>query len=333
MKNILLLCGGDGAEHQISLISAKFIESKLNEIEEYNVITVEIHDKKFITANGSVGFFNKDSEFVVDDNNYFIDCVVPCIHGVPGETGDIQSFLEILNIPYIGCKSEASHNCFNKITTKLYLSALNIPNTPFLIIPRKDEIFKQKALEAFDVWQDVYVKAASQGSSIGCYHVTKKEDLWDSIVEAFMYSDDVIVEKTIKHRELECAAYEMDGNIFITNPGEIIMPDNLFYTFDEKYSKDSGSTTTVEPQNLSEEIKEQIRNYARAAFVGLKLRDLSRIDFFLSDSDEIIINEINTFPGMTPISMFPKLLEHNGHQITDFFKKAIERAIAEQKQL
>ena len=258
MKNILLLCGGDGAEHQISLISADFIEKKINEIGEYNVIRAEIHNKKFILKDGSAGYFDKDSRFVTGSDCLDIYCAVPCIHGVPGETGDIQSFLEIFNIPYIGCKSEASHNCFNKITTKLYLTALNIPNTPFLIVPRQDELSKANALKAFDSWQDVYVKAASQGSSIGCYHVTKKEDLWDSVVEAFTFSEDVIIEKTIKHRELECAAYEIDGNIYITNPGEIIMPDNLFYTFDEKYSKDSGSVTTVEPQNLSDEIKQMI---------------------------------------------------------------------------
>ena len=109
------------------------------------------------------------------------------------------------------------------------------------------------------------------------------------------------------------------------------MPDNLFYTFDEKYSKDSGSVTTVEPQNLSDEIKQMIRDYARKAYLGLKLRDLSRIDFFLSDHNEIIINEINTFPGMTPISMFPKLLEHNGHQMTEFLRQAIERAASKNK--
>lgn len=331
MKNILLLCGGDGAEHQISLISADFIEKKINEIGEYNVIRAEIHNKKFILKDGSAGYFDKDSRFVTGSDCLDIYCAVPCIHGVPGETGDIQSFLEIFNIPYIGCKSEASHNCFNKITTKLYLTALNIPNTPFLIVPRQDELSKANALKAFDSWQDVYVKAASQGSSIGCYHVTKKEDLWDSVVEAFTFSEDVIIEKTIKHRELECAAYEIDGNIYITNPGEIIMPDNLFYTFDEKYSKDSGSVTTVEPQNLSDEIKQMIRDYARKAYLGLKLRDLSRIDFFLSDHNEIIINEINTFPGMTPISMFPKLLEHNGHQMTEFLRQAIERAASKKK--
>ena len=198
MKNILLLCGGDGAEHQISLISADFIEKKINEIGEYNVIRAEIHNKKFILKDGSAGYFDKDSRFVTGSDCLDIYCAVPCIHGVPGETGDIQSFLEIFNIPYIGCKSEASHNCFNKITTKLYLTALNIPNTPFLIVPRQDELSKANALKAFDSWQDVYVKAASQGSSIGCYHVTKKEDLWDSVVEAFTFSEDVIIEKTIK---------------------------------------------------------------------------------------------------------------------------------------
>ena len=117
----------------------------------------------------------------------------------------------------------------------------------------------------------------------------------------------------------------------LSRPGEIIIPDNKFYTFDEKYSKDSGTITTVTPDNLSEEDIHTIQDMARRAFIGLKLRDLSRIDFFLSKEDGILINEINTFPGATPISMFPKMLEHNGDVMSDFLAKAVKKAISEKK--
>lgn len=237
-------------------------------------------------------------------------------------------FLNIHNIPFIGCDAEASRYCFNKITTKLYFDALGIPNTPYAIIPLKTEQYKTVALEFFDKYNDIYVKAASQGSSVGCYHVTKRDDVWDSIVEAFQYSTEVIIEKNIIHRELEVAAYEIDGQLKITNPGEIIIPDNLFYTFEEKYSKNSGTITTVTPENLTSEEIAKIRDLARRAFVGLKLRDLSRIDFFLSKEDGILINEINTFPGATPISMFPKMLAHNGDNMADFLAKAVKKAIS-----
>ena len=329
--NILLMCGGDGSEHEISLLSAKFIEKQLNLTKDFNVIKVVIHNHQFMLDEKTSGYFDADGDFVFGDKKVKVDCVVPCIHGIPGETGDIQSFLNIHNIPFIGCDAESSRYCFNKITTKLYFDALGIPNTPYAIIPLKTEKYKTVALEFFDKYNDIYVKAASQGSSVGCYHVTKRDDVWDSIVEAFQYSTEVIIEKNIIHRELEVAAYEIDGELKITNPGEIIIPDNLFYTFEEKYSKNSGTITTVTPENLTSEEIAKIRDLARRAFVGLKLRDLSRIDFFLSKEDGILINEINTFPGATPISMFPKMLAHNGDNMADFLAKAVKKAISKVK--
>ncbi len=326
--NILLLCGGDGSEHDISVTSAAFIEEKLKETPDFNVIKAVIHNNQFL-VDDFPGYFAGNQEFSLKGQNIKIDCVVPCLHGVPGETGDIQSLLEIFDIPYIGCKAEASRYCFNKITTKLYLDALGIKNSPYAIIPQQTEEYKKVALDFFDKYQDIYVKAASQGSSVGCYHVTKRDDVWDSIVEAFSFSSEVVIEKNIIHRELEVAAYEMDDGLKITNPGEIIIPDNMFYTFEEKYSKDSGTVTTVTPENLTQEEIDTIRQKARRTFIGLKLRDLSRIDFFLSKEDGILINEINTFPGETPISMFPKMLEHNGDTMVDFLAKAVRRAIAQ----
>lgn len=329
MINVLLLCGGDGAEHSISLVSADYAEKMLRKDAQINVLRATIHNHGFVCADGSRGSFSDGGVFVHGGQEFKVDCVVPVIHGVPGETGDIQSFLSILGIPFIGCGSEASRNCFNKITTKLYLTALGIPNTPYVMVPREDEAGRKAALDFFDKYGDVYVKAASQGSSVGCYHVNDKAELLDRVHDAFGYSTEVIVEKNIAHRELEVAAYEMDGKLTVTTPGEIIMPDNVFYTYEEKYSKDSGTVTTVEPKGLSKAVVEEIQDYARRAFVGIKLRDLSRIDFFLSEEDGVLINEINTFPGMTPISMFPKLLEHQGGSMQEFLASCVRRAVAE----
>ena len=301
--NILLLCGGDGSEHKISLLSAQFIEEQLKLTTDFKVVKAEIHNHQFLVDGKTPGYF-EGQNFIYDGTTFKVDCVVPCIHGIPGETGDIQSFLEIHNIPYIGCKSEASRNCFNKITTKLYLDALGIPNTPYAIIPLQNEQYKKVALDFFDKYQDIYVKAASQGSSVGCYHVTKRDDVWDSIVEAFTFSSEVIIEKNVIHRELEVASYEINGQLKLSKPGEIIIPDNL-----------------------SDEEIATIQEYARRAFVGLKLRHLSRIDFFLSKEDGILINEINTFPGATPISMFPKMLTHNGDNMAEFLKNCVLDAI------
>lgn len=330
--NILLLCGGDGSEHEISIKSAEFILDNLQQNPDFNVIYSCLHEGRFLLKDGSAGCFALDGTFVMGDKSVKIDCAVPCLHGTPGETGEIQSFFKLYHIPYIGCDCYASMRCFDKVITKLYLSDLGIANTPYIWLTDTSEESLKRADEAFARWGNVYVKAAAQGSSIGCYHVTKADDLRDSVIEAFMYSKNVLIEKNIEHRELEVAAYEMDGKLIITKPGEIIIPQDRFYTFDEKYASSSSSTTTVEPEGLSDEIIEQIRDMARRAFLGLQLRDLSRIDFFLTPEGEVLINEINTFPGMTPISMFPKMLAHHGDSMPAFLHGAVMRAIKEQQE-
>ena len=325
--NILLLCGGNGAEHEISLISAGFIRDCLQANPDFNVIYACLNKTGLCLEDGSSAELAPGAQLHCASGNIKIDCAVPCLHGTPGETGEIQPFLKACSIPFIGCGAEASMNCFNKVTTKLYLSALNIPNSPYTWLDDHSSDSLEKAQAFFARYQDVYVKAAAQGSSIGCFHVSKAEDLQDSIAEAFGFSDTVLLEKNIVHRELEIAAYETDAGLTVTPPGEIIMPASMFYTYEEKYSKDSGTVTTTEPVGLTDRQVETMRNLAARAFRGLHLRDLSRIDFFLSAEGEILINEINTFPGMTPISMFPKLLAHQGDNMTDFLTACIRRAL------
>lgn len=327
MTNVFLLSGGNGSEHEISLISAKYLKEQLNKNKDFCVYDVLLNEGKFIYEN-SIGYFTDGQKFIVNNKAIEVHCVVPCFHGTPGETGQIQGFLDILNIPYIGCGKDASHICFNKIITKDFLNILNIPNTPFISLLDKNNLdidFIYKSFESFN--SDVYIKAATEGSSVGCYHVRKKDELIDFIKKAFSYSQNVLMEKTIEHRELEIAAFEIDGRIYTSTPGEIVIPKDTFYTFDEKYSKDSKSTTTCNPENLDQSIIVKMQEYAKRAYVGCNIKDLCRIDFFLTKDGQIILNEINTFPGMTPISMFPKLLEHSGFSMSEFLTQAVLRAI------
>lgn len=335
--NILLIAGGDSSEHEISLISSQYLMQELSVNPEFNIISVVLHEGKFQFADGGYGYFTSGRHFAQvspegTTSDVEIDCVVPCLHGFPGETGDIQSMLELQGVPYIGCKAEASRICFNKVTTKFYFDALKIENTPSIFVADSEPSSLKAVHEAFERFgHDVYVKAASQGSSIGCYHITDESKLDQAIQDALQLSDLVLVEKTIEHRELEVAAFEYEGRLVITEPGEIVIPSDKFYTYDEKYSKDSGTTTTVEVEGLSPVQREMIKSMATRAFVGLKLRHLSRIDFFLASDGTVLLNEINTFPGMTPISMFPKLMEHLGIAMSDFLTEAIRNAIAEQQ--
>ncbi len=323
--NILLLAGGDGSEHEISLVSAKFLKEQLL-TEDFNVLEVIIHKNYWETADGVKCQLNHDRTLSTASSSTKIDYVVPCIHGVPGETGDIQSYLEILGIPYLGCPPEGSRLCFNKVSTKLWFSGVGIPNTPFIFLDENSQENLEKAHEFFKQYKSVFVKAASQGSSVGCYKVVDENTLDSFINKAFEYSQDVLIEQAVKPRELETAVYEYQGKLIVTPPGEIVTPSNDFYTFEEKYNSTSQTHTEVEAA-IDAETKEKIMSYAKKAFKVLKLKDLSRIDFFLVNDKDILLNEINTFPGMTPISMFPKMLEHHGENMKDFLKDRVLSAI------
>ncbi|ENY71029.1 D-alanine--D-alanine ligase [Aeromonas diversa] len=328
MKNmhVLLLCGGGGAEHQVSLVSANYLESKLTALPGVEVTRVEMLKDRWISADGRECKLGLDRLLSFASVARPVDFVVPCIHGYPGETGDLQSFLELAGLPYLGCGAEASKICFNKITTKLWLTALGIPNTPYRFLTENSAQSLAEARAALAEWGALFVKAACQGSSVGCYKVTDEASLAAAIDGAFGYSDQVLLEKAVKPRELEVAVYQYGDELVATVPGEICAPTDHFYTYEEKYSSSSHTTTSLRAEGLSEQQIETIRTYALKAFRQLGLTHLSRVDFFLTEEGEILLNEINTFPGMTPISMFPKMLEHHGHDVGRFLEQILEQA-------
>ena len=327
ITTILLLCGGGAAEHEVSLVSADFVQSQLELTPEFEVIRVEMkpegwyHGDQLVYLDTNAGTLNSEMEATN------LDFVVPCIHGFPGETGDIQSMLELSGIPYLGCGSEASTNSFNKITSKLWYDALNIPNTPYIFLSENNQQAYDQSIAAFEEWGSVFVKAARQGSSVGCYKVTQKEQLSQAIDDAFGYSGQVLVEKAVKPRELEVAAYEYQGVLHVTPPGEIKAPEDSFYSYEEKYSADSHSTTDVEATDLTKNQLIVIQQAAEKVFKQMKLRHLSRIDFFLTPEGDVYLNEINTFPGMTPISMFPKMVENHGLKFSEFLADCVKSSL------
>lgn len=326
-KNVLLLCGGGSSEHEISLRSVKFYEECLKQISEVNTVLIEI-DKQGHWVDQSGKKYLLDSKrflraFLQDgDPGIQVDYAIPCIHGHPGETGDLQSYFEMIGLPYFGCNSETSKMCFNKITTKLWATALGVANTPYMFVSEESESNLKKVLDFQKIHREVVVKASNQGSSVGCYMVPKDGDVTKAVKDAFELSPFVLIEKRMRPRELEVSAYEMDGKLQISYPGEIVTPGATFYTYEEKYSSNSESQTFVRAENVTAEQVQTITDYATKLYRGLKIRHLSRIDFFLDDGI-IYLNEINTFPGSTSISMFPKMLEANGHSFVEFLRQNI----------
>ncbi|WP_160152491.1 D-alanine--D-alanine ligase [Microbulbifer sp. ALW1] len=326
---VLLICGGGGSEHDVSLRTADFIQRELAKAEDIALTRVTMNaDGQLLDSDGLVRELRSDKLlYSASGSAQPVDYVIPSIHGYPGETGDLQSQLEILGLPYYGCGAEASKTCFNKITTKLWLTALGIDNTPyqFLCANNAEEI--AKAQDALTNWGAVFVKASNQGSSVGCYKVSSAEELEKALKEAFTLSPYVLVEKCLTVRELEVAAYTYEGELVITPPGEVCAPTDTFYSYEEKYADNSRAQTHVVAEGLSDAQLGWIHAASKRAFIGLQLKDLSRIDFFLTDDGEIYLNEVNTFPGMTSISMFPKMLQNQGHDFCTYLSALIRSAV------
>lgn len=320
-KNILFLKGGGKDEHEVSLVTAQYLKSQISS--DHKIFEVTLEKDQTWQMQGSPCEINFQKELIQGPHKFKIDLVIPCFHGYPGETGHIQAFLEMIQIPYIGCSYEGSLICFNKVLTKLWLEKAGIPITPFLILNNKED--KKVEREAFiNEHKEVFVKASNQGSSVGCFPVRDKSKLNQAIDEAFQFSDFVLLEKLVSPRELEISVYDYKSEIKASWPCEINCPDK-FYSYEEKYSNES-KTSTVLKADISENIAKQIQEYAKAAFNSLNLEQFCRMDFFLVD-EQIYLNEINTFPGMTPISMFPKMIINDGISFEEFIAYHIEKSL------
>ncbi len=324
MKNVLVLCGGGGTEHEVSLVSAKYFMDVLSKIKDLQAHYLCIQsDGRRLNEKGencelrkAGEIFNRETQITVK-----LDYAIPCLHGPPGENGLIPSVFELMGLPYLGSSHEGSILCFNKISTKIWLDRCQIPTTPYVFLASKNQK-RNEVVEFFHQNKDVFIKASHQGSSVGCYHVTKEQELHSSIDKAFELSPYVLIERTMKGRELEVAVFEHGGEIKATVPGEIDCPQ-AFYSYEEKYAKESETKTLTVAPGISLEQQKTFQALAIKAFQILNLKDLARIDFFLTDNQEILINEINTFPGHTPISMFPMMLENTGLTYGDFLKDKI----------
>lgn len=303
VKKILLLYGGLGSESEVSISSAEIFSKILKDHPGYDLIEYKLHDRL-------------DVKLLLE-----IDFVIPCMHGYPGESGDIQSVLELLQISYLGTGAEGSRKCFDKISTKLWLDKIGVKNTSFKILTSMAEY--SVAEELFHEWGGVFIKPHAGGSSFGCFCVEDLSSLKEKIRLAFQYSSYVLVEKIIRGRELEIAVFEYRGEIHVTQPSEILKGSNKLYDFNEKYGLHSETRTEICP-NLGDVIEGGVKERALLIFLKFQLKDLARIDFFYTSEGELILNEINTFPGMTRSSLFPKMMETYGVSFKNYLIDRIE---------
>lgn len=341
---VAVLFGGVSNEHDISLISATNIINAIPS-DKYEVIPIGITKKgRWLFYPGetrliSSGNWDANPDCVpavilpdpmykgivkIVDGTYSItkvDVIFPALHGQHGEDGCIQGLLEMSGIPYVGCGCLASADCMDKAVTHTILEANGIKMARWRVIRacelnRLDEICEELANE---LDYPVFVKPANSGSSVGVNKAESFEELKNAVKLAFAHDKKVIVEEYIKGRELECAVFGGD-NPFASDVGEIISC-NDFYDYEAKYIL--GTSGISIPADIPQEASREIRETALKAFKAMGCRGLSRIDFFLREDGTVFLNEINTLPGFTPISMYPKLMEHMGISQSELLDRLI----------
>ncbi len=341
--NVLVLFGGQSTEHDVSLISAANVIDLLDE-EKYNVIKVgitkegqwhlfegdtdSIRDGSYINKNIKKAILSPDTSdglIVFDDEikNIEIDVVFPVLHGKFGEDGTIQGLCELAKIPCVGPEMLGSAICMDKPTAKLVFKDCGINQADWLTVYAEEDIDEaiRRIEEKFEY--PVFIKPANAGSSVGIGKSHNKKDLKEHLLNAAKVDRKILVEEFIDGREVECAVI---GNTepFASVLGEII-PTKEFYDYEAKYVSDS---KLVIPAILSERKANEVRETAVKVFKAMGLKGMSRVDFFVHKvTGEIYLNEINTIPGFTGISMYPMLLQESGYGKGEIVDKLIELAM------
>jgi D-alanine-D-alanine ligase len=342
MKTILILFGGVSAEHDVSLMSAQNIIQSID-YALYQVIPVYIqrngvwlctekviYEKSInISENIAQNSFSETIAFVpgsgkvqINNDTYQVGCVFPVLHGRGGEDGSIQGFCKTLQLPVVGPGILASAVCMDKDITKKILRDSGLPVVPWVTL-YKHMYDKNSVIDVVKhLGLPLFIKPANEGSSVGVTKVKKYEQLHDAIQSAFEYDAKVLCEQFVDARECECSVLGSGLNTTISAVGEIV-PGSEWYDYATKYGNDNGTTINI-PAELPETVSRKITELARNTYDVLGCRGMSRIDFFVQkDTDEVYINEVNTIPGFTQYSMYPKLLEHGGMSQQEIVQRLI----------
>ena len=346
-KRIGLLYGGKSAEHEVSLSTALAVTKALN-FEEYDVFPIYITSEgewrkgKQLTApaeniaqlqySGKTGgnLPNNISSFLPSKQDEVdaeaLDVIFPLLHGPNGEDGTVQGLLEVLNLPYVGNGVLASSAGMDKVVMKQLFEIAGLKQVPYVHFIRKEWQKEQEALvekmEQSLSWP-MFVKPANLGSSVGISKASNREELIEAVELALKYDRKIIVEQGIKAREIEMGVLGNDSPK-CSVPGEI-KPLKEFYDYQAKYQ--DGNTALVIPAEVSEKVLSTMQADAVKAFKVLDCSGLVRADFFVTDEDDVLINEVNTMPGFTPFSMFPLLWQHTGVGYSELIDQLIGFAI------
>ncbi|NLM21596.1 MAG: D-alanine--D-alanine ligase [Peptococcaceae bacterium] len=342
---ILLVFGGQSGEHEVSIISAGSIFKALDSA-KYEVETVGItkeglwywgvKPQEWQEKTGQILPHYKQVTLLLDPKEpRFIaldgsplsgdgrcDIVFPVLHGPKGEDGTIQGLFDLAGLPYVGSGVLGSALGMDKGKMKAAFRDAGLPIVPHLTFLRSElkEIEPMTEKISKVIGYPCFVKPANLGSSVGISKAENEEELWVALALAAEFDRKIIVEKGVKAREIELSVLGND-NPQVSIPGEII-PSKEFYDYEAKYI-DTGSKIII-PAALKASVVSKLQEYARRAFLAVEAKGLGRIDFFVTEEDQIYVNEINTMPGFTQISMYPKLWEASGLPYPTLLDQLIE---------
>ena len=335
---VAVICGGPSSEHEVSCVSGGGVLKGLDKKSFTPVLIGITKAGKWVALeeNYPLAIHNKVMPTIEDNgtrvelaqgglviNGSFvkIDCVFSILHGEFGEDGKIQQLLEEAHIPYVGSGVKASADAMDKALAKELFSAAGLTVAPGIVLRKSDPHPDANSLS-----YPVFVKPSSGGSSRGTHKVKSANNLSAAINDAFLYDSKVLIETAINGREIECAVLERDGTSYASVVGEIVVnPQFEFYDFEAKYLDDA--TTVKIPANIPEADAQAIQIAAMQAFDAIGCAGLARCDFFYTNENQIIINEINTLPGFTGTSVYPKLWQATGVTYSDLITALIDSAI------
>ena len=353
MKIVAILCGGKSAEHEISLISAMNILKALDRsLFQPFIIGVDRGGCWYLQDEGrflaqepnpktvALTDFDKPLAVIPGDSPPHIifagDCsplpepavVFSILHGPYGEDGTMQGLLRQLNLPFVGPDVLGSAVAMDKDVAKRLLNEAGIPNAPFKTFrdSERDQIDYDEITQELEL--PLFIKPACMGSSVGVTRATNKAEFEDAVSLAFQFDRKILVEQGLKGREIECAVLG-NRNSKGSPIGEIVPVDG-FYDYEAKYIDADGAALLIPAPGMSPETVKRVQDLAVRTFEILECEGLSRVDFFLTENDELYVNEVNTLPGFTSISMYPKLWDHNGLPYSQLIDALIQLALDRQ---
>jgi D-alanine-D-alanine ligase len=349
---ILVLFGGRSAEHEVSVVSARSVLDALDP-DRYDVVCVGI-DKEGrwhllpgppalpSGARGELPRVTHEAgdevalsrepgtrELVTEEGERRrFDVVFPVLHGPFGEDGTVQGLLELAGIPYVGAGVLASAVGMDKPTQKVLFRAAGLPMVPHLVVTEAEWLEDPEGVEArtVDLGYPLFVKPAALGSSVGITKVHEPGELGGAMKEAYTHGRKALVERSMEGvRELEVSVLGNDDPV-ASVAGEIVTTGHEFYDYDAKYLDERGARLVI-PAEIRDEVMDEVRRMAVVAFRAIDAAGMARVDFFYREPDDLVVNEINTIPGFTQISMYPKLWEASGLPYPELVDRLVRLAM------